>query len=116
MTRILVIEDSPAIALLLRRRLEMAGHQVEVAAGGRQGLRMLPEAGSDIVLADVTMPGMDGIETLRRIKADHPGLPVVLVTGERPAFHIGREADAVIAKPIDFDRLLRTVDELTGRI
>ena len=113
MSRVLVIEDSPAIALLLRRRLEMAGHQVEVAAGGLQALEMLekPEL-PQLVLADVMMPGIDGLETLGRIKAKHARLPVILVTGQHLEPAAGRKADAVIAKPIDFDELLRTIEVL----
>jgi CheY-like chemotaxis protein len=111
---ILVIEDSPSIALLLRRRLEMAHHEVQVSTTGRQALEMLEHLLPDVVLADVTMPGMDGIETLRRIKEVNPRLPVILVTGQRLGLETRREADAHFSKPIDFDRLLEKIDELAG--
>lgn len=113
MSDLLVVEDSPAIALLLRRRLEMAGHEVTVASCGTDALAWLEQADlPDLVLADVMMPGIDGIETLRRIKSAHPGLPVILVTGQELDAPSRVEADAVIAKPIDFERLLRTVVRL----
>jgi two-component system OmpR family response regulator len=113
LSNLLVVEDSPAIALLLRRRLEMAGHEVTVAADGRAALIWLEQAGlSDLVLADVMMPRIDGVETLERIKAAHPELPVILVTGQEVDAATREQADAVFAKPIDFDRLLRTVEEL----
>jgi CheY-like chemotaxis protein len=111
----MVIEDSPAIALLLKRRLEMAGHSVERVANGEMAIRRL-EDGSDphVVLSDVVMPKIDGLETTRRIKQAHPCLPVALVTGR----HLRREeaelADAVVAKPIDFDELLAKIECLTG--
>lgn len=113
MSRVLVIEDSPSIALLLKRRLEMAGHSVRVLGNGTDALAALASEGlPDIVLADVTMPGMDGISTLREIKARHVGLKVILVTAQslEPPAH--EEADAVIDKPIDFGRLLSVLERL----
>lgn len=91
----------------------MAGHAVLVCAGGNEALeRLTPRDLPDIVLADVSMPGIDGIETIRRIRSRHPGLPAVLVTAHHLAPEDAATADAVIAKPIDFDQLLRTMDRL----
>jgi CheY-like chemotaxis protein len=115
-SNLLVVEDSPTIALLLRRRLEMVGHEVRVAADGRAALARLEQACLlDLVLADVMMPGIDGIETLERIKAVRPELPVVLVTGQEVDAATRERADGVFAKPIDFDRLLRAVEQLAAR-
>jgi two-component system response regulator GlrR len=115
LSQVLVIEDSPAIALLLRRRLEMAGHSVEVIANGLQALERLdPQALPDIVLVDFQMPGIDGIETMRRIRSDYPGLPVILVTAQNLAPEARREADAVVDKPIEFNELFGTISRLTA--
>lgn len=113
MSRILVVEDSPAIALLLRRRLEMAGHEAEVVTNGNQALDRLDAAKvPDLILADVMMPGLDGIETLRRIRKSHPQLPVILVTGQQLEREQELQADAVFAKPIEFDQLLPAIERL----
>ena len=110
-----MIEDSPAIALLLRRRLVMAGHEVEISATGAAALeRLAPARLPDLVMSDVMMPGMDGIETAGRIKGFFPDLPVILVTGQELTSENTSDADAVFGKPIDFDRLLETVDRLSG--
>jgi CheY-like chemotaxis protein len=115
LSQVLVIEDSPAIALLLRRRLEMAGHTVRVADAGESALNDLARGPTpEVVLADVILPGIDGIDTLNRIKASHPKLPVIMVTGQDldPSSH--RAAEAVFTKPIDFGRLLETIEALAA--
>lgn len=115
MSAILVIEDSPSIALLLRRRLTMEGHEVEVSATGTDALdRIDPDDLPDIVLADVVMPGPDGLETVRRIKSRHPGLPAVLVTAQEIEAAGTGAADAVVRKPIDFDELFALIERLTA--
>lgn len=113
MSEILVIEDSPSIALLLRRRLEMRGFSVRVSVNGHDGLKLI-ETGKlpDIVLADVMMPGLDGLETIRQVKSKHPGLPVILVTATQLAPEERRKADAVISKPIAFDELFGAIEKL----
>jgi CheY-like chemotaxis protein len=114
LSRLLVIEDSPAIALLLRRRLEMAGHSLDIAPTGETAIAGLDgEDLPDVVLADVMMPGIDGIETARRMKALHPDLPVILVTGKHIEPALRRGVDAVIAKPIEFDQLLDEISRLS---
>ena len=116
MSRILVIEDSSAIALLIKRRLEMAGHSVETLANGDLALKRLEDGElPELVVADVMMPGLDGLSTLRQIRDRHPGLPVILVTGQDLDEKQRQEADAVFAKPIEFDSLLATIRRLTSR-
>lgn len=113
MTRVLVVEDSPAIAVLLRRRLEMADHEVENATSGTEALASLDRNGlPGIVLLDVVMPGMSGIETLGAIKAADPSLPVLLVTAQHLSHSDTKGADAVVSKPIDFDQLLELIEQL----
>lgn len=95
--------------------MEMQGHEVEVRASGtgaieRLGRPPLP----DVVLADVMMPGMDGMETLGRIKSEYPDLPVILVTGQELTRAEYSRADAMIRKPIDFEALFARIGELTS--
>ncbi len=116
MSLILAIEDSPAIALLLRRRLEIAGYSVEISSDGTQALERL-ESGlmPDLVIADVMMPGMDGLTTLERVRELRPSVPVVLVTGQDLHPPERERADAVFAKPIEFEPLLAEIDRLCRR-
>lgn len=114
MSEILVIEDSPTIALLLRRRLEMAGHSVKVAATSDEALAGFDETSPpDIVLADHSIPGASGLETLKRIKSRAPGIPGILVTAWSLTPEERTGADDLVTKPIDFNHLLATIARLT---
>jgi CheY-like chemotaxis protein len=114
---ILAIEDSPAIALLLRRRLELAGYSVEMSPNGLDAIELLEDGlQPDLVMADVMMPGIDGLETLTRIRQMRPGTPVVLVTGQDLHPLEQEKADAVFPKPIDFEALLREIARLCDRV
>lgn len=108
---VLVVDDEPAIRNALRMILELEGYDVRTAGSGPQALERVEEAAPRIVLLDVQMPGMDGWQTLPRLKALIPELPVVIVSGvhhlsEQAAAH---HADASIAKPFDVDGVLDTV-------
>ena len=81
MTRILVIDDEQYIRAALREVLEREGFEVSVAESGKQGLEILEHDGADLVITDIIMPGIDGVATLERIKATHPGLPVIVISG-----------------------------------
>lgn len=113
MSRILIVEDSDSIALLLKRRLEMAGHVTERAANGADALTRLADGDRvDLVLLDVMMPRLTGPEAIRELRLVYPGLPVVLVTGKHLDRAEANRADGVIGKPIDFDELLPLIDRL----
>lgn len=81
MARILVIDDEQYIRTALREVLEREGFEVSAARDGRRGLELLEDSGADLVITDVIMPGIDGIATLERIKAAHPELPVIVISG-----------------------------------
>lgn len=90
----------------------MAGHQVDVVSNGIDALEELDARLPDLVLADVTMPGLDGLETLDRIRERHGELPVILVTAQDLRPDERRKADAVFAKPIEFEPLLTAISRL----
>jgi DNA-binding NtrC family response regulator len=77
---ILVIDDDPTQRRLMQAVLERQGHHAETAESGEDGLARLKRGGVDVVLLDLVMPGMDGMETLDAIKARAPDLPVIVLT------------------------------------
>lgn len=81
-SRILVVEDNPKNLKLMRDVLTYAGYEVLEATSGEDGVRMAGEASPDLVLMDLQLPGIDGAEALRRIRASErgSGVPVVAVT------------------------------------
>jgi DNA-binding response OmpR family regulator len=119
MARILLADDSETILLLLRTRLEMAGHQVETATDGQEVIDKVDVASPpDILLLDAMMPGKSGIEALRELRAAGIQTPVLIVSahteGDDGDDHAGLAIDGYISKPIDFDQLFEKIAKLTG--
>ncbi|MCO5316551.1 MAG: response regulator [Solirubrobacterales bacterium] len=116
MSRILTIEDSASIRLLLVRRLEMAGHTVDAAPSPRAALEMIEINPPDLVLLDLGLPGDGGIPALPEIRAAIGEVPIVLLSArsdldrvEVPVPVAGR-----VRKPIEFELLLDLIGKLTG--
>ena len=117
MTWILVVEDEPDIRQALAEELSDEGYQVDVAVDGHDALDKLSDTHPDLIISDIAMPRMDGLELLQRVRADHPGLdavPFVLLTafGYPEQEFAGRTngADLLLTKPIDFDELFASVE------
>jgi CheY-like chemotaxis protein len=79
--RVLVVDDNQEMRVLLERILRRDGHLVEHAANGRDALERLAGGGFDVVLTDLLMPEMDGIELIRELSARAPDMPVVALSG-----------------------------------
>jgi CheY-like chemotaxis protein len=113
--RILVVDDSEAIRLILVDALEQQGYRVQSATDGHQAWELLRQNRFcyDLVITDVTMPAMDGLELLARIMADWPWIKVILITGcadtdlKLQAQMLG--AVAVLSKPCSLDQIQRTL-------
>src|ERR671923_2865249 len=112
-SRILVIDDEAAIRDSLRMTLEYEGYEFIGAATGQEGLSLAEREAPDLVLLDVKMPGMDGLEVLDRLRAMNESLPVVVISGHGT---IGTAVEATkkgafdfIEKPFASDRVLLTV-------
>jgi CheY-like chemotaxis protein len=108
---VLVVDDEPAIRTTLRLILELEGYTVSLAGDGAQALAQMETALPRLVLLDVQMPGIDGWQTLPRLRALAPMVPVVIFSG---APHLYEEAEAhhadgVLPKPFDVDGVLDTV-------
>ena len=78
-TRILVIDDDPGIRRVLERGLQYEGYLVETAGDGEAGVRALRDRTPDLVILDVMLPGVDGIEVLRRVRQAGDAVPVILL-------------------------------------
>ena len=114
--RVLVVEDDEDNRELMGEVLQDAGYEVVLAANGAAGLRTLAEHSIDLLVTDIGMPGMGGLEVARAAKEIAPTVPVVVVTGyaerEDIAKARGHEVDAVLVKPVDPDALTSLVDQL----
>ena len=80
-TKVLLVDDEEDFAEMLSLRLKELGEKVVIAYSGQEGLDTLAKTGIDVVILDIKMPGMDGIETLREIKKQYPIIEVILLTG-----------------------------------
>jgi DNA-binding response OmpR family regulator len=115
MPRILVVDDSPDLALIMRMQLERCGHEVITAENGRRGLRRFFEDRPDLVILDLRMPDLDGWETLERLR-DLSDVPVLINSGQTPTpdelERLRPELDGFLAKPAHGPEVVRRVDEL----
>ncbi len=113
MTKVLIIDDERPIRSALRDILEYEKLQVEDAATGTEGLQKLEKDKYDLVLCDIKMPGIDGIEVLEKIMESGYATPVVMISGhgtiETAVEAVKKGAFDFIAKPLDLNRLLVTV-------
>jgi DNA-binding NtrC family response regulator len=118
MPRILVVDDDPGQRSLLDSFLRGQGFAITLADSGERALELLPAGKFDMMISDVRMPGLTGLETLRRVRQSFPSLPVLLVTAYadiREAVVAMRDgALNYLAKPIDLDELLAAVRQATG--
>src|SRR5579863_1831830 len=118
--RILVVDDESAIRRALRPPLVELGFQVAEAARGEEALQQLRSSQYDAVLLDVNMPGIGGIETLRRIRAFAPRLPVLMLTvrdqEEDKVEALDRGADDYVTKPFSTRELIARIRSAVRRV
>ncbi|MGE3782609.1 MAG: response regulator [Alphaproteobacteria bacterium] len=117
MADIVVIDDEPRYRRLLAQVLTGAGHDVRQAGDGAEGLRMCRQRAPGLVITDLVMPGMEGIETILQLSRERPEVPVLAISGAEPASVYLRAATALgaacsLAKPFTVDQLLTVVDGL----
>lgn len=113
--RLLLVDDDPGLRALLRTTFELVDLTVEEAESGREALDAVAADRPDVVVLDVSMPGIDGLEVCRRLKADPAtaSIPVILLTGTAlDDQSVG--ADAFLTKPFSPLQLLAVVERLTG--
>jgi CheY-like chemotaxis protein len=118
MARILVIEDDEEMRSLLEDFLKGEGYEAESALNGFEGLRKLAQETFDLVLTDVRMPGLTGLEILAAIKKVHPEVPVMVITAfgseEIHRRSLERGASGYLEKPIRFPKLKALISQLVS--
>jgi two-component system, OmpR family, response regulator len=117
--RILIVEDDPAIARFLERGLAAHGHRSVNVDNGQDGVMMATDESVDFVLLDIMLPGMNGQEVLKRIRARRPGLPILMLTARDElrdkVSALDGGADDYLTKPFDLDELLARMRALVRR-
>lgn len=113
--RVLLVDDEPEFLRTLAKRLERRGLDVAVASSGAKALQSLAARPTDVVVLDVKMPDMDGLETLEAIRRDHAGTAVVMLTGhadvEAAVQGLSQGAFDYLMKPISIDELIYKIED-----
>ena len=111
--RILVVDDEPDVVEMLRKYISLTGFAVDTALNGGEALMLLQATRPDVILLDIKMPGMDGVEVLKHIRAVDPTIRVIMVTSiaDVNLAQVTLKAGAFdyVTKPIDFDYLDRAI-------
>ena len=119
MPKILIIDDERAIRSTLSEILHHEGYKAEMAENGEDGLKKFSSENFDVVLCDIKMPKMDGIEFLEKAKAINPDVPIIMISGhgniETAVEAVKKGAYDFISKPPDLNRLLITIRNATDR-
>lgn len=117
--RLLMVDDERDFLQAVEPGMARRGFDVTLAENGIQALEFLEQRTFDVVVLDVKMPGIDGVDTFREMKKRHPGLPVILLTGHgdiSQAFETSREGvHEYLTKPCDVEKLAEVVREAASR-
>jgi CheY-like chemotaxis protein len=121
---LIVIDDDPDFCVMLEQMFRERGYDVTTASDGEEGLRMSNERRPDLIILDILMPRMSGLEVLERLKQSQPNLPVIVVSagGEAALDHaslamfsrVRKGVGRLFEKPFDLQELAAAVDELLG--
>ncbi|MCB2218158.1 response regulator [Desulfofustis glycolicus] len=117
-TKVLIADDEVEFASTLMARLQLRDFSVEAVNSGKATLEAIAKDLPDVVLLDLKMPDLDGLEVLARIRQDHPELTVFILTGHG-SFEAGKEgmklgANDYIMKPVDLNRLIKKMEDALG--
>ena len=117
--RVLIVDDDPNVVRVMKRGLVYANYAVDEASTGEAALELARDRSPDLVILDVMLPGLDGLEVCRRLRVLRPGLPILLLTArdrvpDRVA-GLDAGADDYLVKPFAFDELLARLRALLRR-
>jgi len=119
MARILIIDDEAAIAMMLKKMVEKAGHKAETAVNGNEGLQLFETFKPDLLITDIVMPEKEGLEIIFELRRKNPNLKIIAISGGgrfqyegylNSAKHLG--ANKVFQKPLDLKELISSISEL----
>jgi len=117
---ILIVDDEVEFAEAFAERLQLRGFAARIASGGEQALQMLEEGGAKIMVLDLKMPGMDGLEVLRRVKKSGHEVEVIILSGHGPEMdeYCVRNLGALtcLRKPADIADILEAVKRAEKRL
>ena len=121
MVRILVIDDEDLVRDTISRILRTGGHEVAEASDGRKGLALFSKNPADLVITDILMPEMEGIQTIGEFRKIAPRVKIIAISGggrvgNKDYLTLARElgADAILSKPFRARELLAAVDSVIG--
>ena len=119
MPRILVIDDEQYILLMLKKMLERAGFDVDIAINGEEGLRYYHKYPADLIITDIVMPEKEGLETIRELKSDNPNVKIIAISGggradSKEYLESARlfGAERIFSKPFKQAELLKAVQDM----
>ena len=121
MQKILIIDDEPHILMMLKKMMEKAGYEIDLAANGKEGMELFQKSPSDLVITDIIMPEKEGLETIREMKRMQPKLKIIAMSGGgkisaenylETASIFG--ATRIIQKPFTQNDMVSAVRELMG--
>jgi excisionase family DNA binding protein len=115
---ILVVDDEEALRELMTTALQTKQRDVLTAGSGEEALEIVKRQDVDLVLLDLSMPGLNGVQTFRELHGLRPGLPVVIVTGYPDSELMAQALEigpfTMISKPVDLHQIQKTVDRIVG--
>ncbi|MBN2704886.1 MAG: response regulator [Deltaproteobacteria bacterium] len=114
---LLVVDDEENIRWLYKEELEEEGYIISAAASGEEAMKMLPEVNPDLVVMDIKMPGMSGVETLIKMKEIDRNIPVILCSayGEYKQDFSTWASDAYVVKAASLDELKKAIREVLAK-
>jgi CheY-like chemotaxis protein len=122
MSKILILDDEASILLMLKKMLERAGHEVEIALNGSDGLELFKKNKPDLLITDIIMPHKDGLEVVLELRKKYPDLKIIAISGGGrihpegylpSAKHFG--ADLIFQKPLVQKEFLQAVSLLLNK-
>ncbi|HKO56233.1 MAG TPA: response regulator transcription factor [Thermoanaerobaculia bacterium] len=120
MTRILIVEDDPAMSVALRDGFEFEGNSVEMAADGDEGLRAATRGDHDLIILDVMLPKLSGLDVCKQLRANGQATPIIMLTarGQEIDKIVGLKlgADDYVTKPFSFMELTARVEAVLRRM
>ncbi len=114
--QILIVDDQPEILSILRRMLEGSGYEVTLVANGQEAIRELREKEYSLVISDILMPALDGLELIIYLRKEKPDVKIIAMSGTANQLYLQSArklgASEILEKPFTMDKVISTVSEV----